>query len=64
VPNAFQSNLVFFFTPSQVVAKEARRRASFRISGMVESGTLVRIPNSLDVKFRRDGYGAASAGRL
>jgi cytochrome c-type biogenesis protein CcmE len=51
VLNAFQSNLVFFFTPSQVVAHEAPQGRPFRIGGMVEAGTLVRVPNSLDVKF-------------
>ncbi len=51
VLNAFQSNLVFFFTPSQVVAREAPQGRAFRIGGMVETGTLVRVPNSLDVKF-------------
>jgi len=51
VLNAFQSNLVFFFTPSQVVAKQAPQGRPFRIGGLVETGTLVRTPNSLDVKF-------------
>ena len=51
VLNAFQSNLVFFFTPSQVVAREAPQGRPFRIGGLVEAGTLVRVPNSLDVKF-------------
>ena len=51
VLNAFQSNLVFFFTPSQVVAREAPQGRPFRIGGMVETGTLVRVPNSLDIKF-------------
>ena len=51
VLNAFQSNLVFFFTPSQVVAREAPQGRAFRIGGMVETGTLVRVPNSLDIKF-------------
>ena len=51
VLNAFQSNLVFFFTPSQVVAKQAPQGRPFRIGGLVEAGTLVRTPNSLDVKF-------------
>ena len=51
VLNAFQSNLVFFFTPSQVVAREAPQGRAFRIGGMVEAGSLVRTPNSLDVKF-------------
>jgi cytochrome c-type biogenesis protein CcmE len=51
VLNAFQSNLVFFFTPSQVVAKEAPQGRPFRIGGLVESGSLQRVPNSLDVHF-------------
>ena len=51
VLNAFQSNLVFFFTPSQVVAKEAPHGRPFRIGGLVEEGSLQRTPNSLDVKF-------------
>ena len=51
VLNAFQSNLVFFFTPSQVVAKEAPQGRPFRICGLVEAGSLQRTPNSLDVKF-------------
>ena len=51
VLNAFQSNLVFFFTPSQVTAKEAPQGRPFRIGGMVEAGSLQRKPNSVDVQF-------------
>ncbi len=51
VLNAFQSNLVFFFTPTQVAMKEAPQGRPFRIGGMVESGSLKRIPNSVDVSF-------------
>ena len=51
VLNAFQSNLVFFFTPSQVAAREAPQGRPFRIGGLVESGSLVRVPNTVDVKF-------------
>jgi cytochrome c-type biogenesis protein CcmE len=51
VLNAFQSNLVFFFTPSQVVAREAPQGRAFRIGGLVEAGSLKRTPNSLDVNF-------------
>jgi cytochrome c-type biogenesis protein CcmE len=51
VLNAFQSNLVFFFTPTQVAAKEAPQGRPFRIGGMVESGSLKRIPNTVDVTF-------------
>jgi len=52
VLNAFQSNLVFFFTPTQVVAKEAPQGRAFRIGGLVETGSLTREPNSLTVRFR------------
>jgi cytochrome c-type biogenesis protein CcmE len=52
VLNAFQSNLVFFFTPSQVMAKEAPQSRPFRIGGLVEQGSLTRDPNSLTVHFR------------
>ncbi len=52
VLNAFQSNLVFFFTPSQVAAKEAPQARAFRIGGLVEPGSLKRESNSLTVQFR------------
>ncbi len=42
VLNAFQSNLVFFFSPSQVVAKEAPVGRTFRLGGMVEEGSVKR----------------------
>ncbi|WP_374489833.1 cytochrome c maturation protein CcmE [Zoogloea sp.] len=40
--NAFQSNLVFFFTPTQVAAGEAPKDRAFRIGGLVKEGSLVR----------------------
>jgi cytochrome c-type biogenesis protein CcmE len=52
VLNAFQSNLVFFFTPSQVAANEAPHGRAFRIGGMVETGSLTRDRDSLTVHFR------------
>jgi len=51
VLNAFQSNLVFFFSPSQVVAKEAPVERAFRVGGMVESGSLKRQSDGLTVRF-------------
>ncbi len=51
VLNAFQSNLVFFFSPSQIAANEAPRGKAFRIGGMVETGTVVRGNDGLTVKF-------------
>jgi cytochrome c-type biogenesis protein CcmE len=51
VLRAFQSNLVFFFSPSQVMAKEAPQERSFRIGGLVEQGSIVRDEKSLTVRF-------------
>jgi len=51
VLNAFQSNLVFFFSPSQVLANEAPVGKAFRIGGMVETGSLQRQSDGLTVHF-------------
>ena len=48
---AFQQNLVFFFTPSQVAANEAPQGKTFRIGGMVEKGSVKRGEDGLTVKF-------------
>jgi len=48
---AFQQNLVFFFTPSQVAANEAPQGKTFRIGGMVEKGSVARQPDGLTVRF-------------
>jgi cytochrome c-type biogenesis protein CcmE len=42
VLNAFQSNLVFFFTPTQVSQGEAPKGRAFRVGGMVKEGSLVK----------------------
>ncbi len=42
VMNAFRSNLVFFYTPSQVAAQEAPQGRSFRIGGLVQPGSVRR----------------------
>jgi cytochrome c-type biogenesis protein CcmE len=51
VLSAFQKNLVFFFTPSQIVANEAPVGKSFRIGGMVEKGSLKREADGVTVQF-------------
>jgi cytochrome c-type biogenesis protein CcmE len=51
VLNAFQSNLVFFFSPSQIAANEAPVDRTFRLGGMVEKGSLKRLPDGLTVQF-------------
>jgi cytochrome c-type biogenesis protein CcmE len=49
--NAFQSNLVFFFSPTQVANGEAPTDRAFRIGGLVEEGSLKRDPQGLTVRF-------------
>jgi cytochrome c-type biogenesis protein CcmE len=46
---AFQKNLVFFFTPSQIAANEAPQGKTFRIGGMVVVGSVKR--DGVDVSF-------------
>ena len=52
VLGAFRNNLVFFFSPSQVAAKEAPIGKNFRIGGLVETGTLKRENDGLTVHFQ------------
>ena len=49
--NAFNQNMVFFFSPSQVYANEAPKERTFRLGGMVEKGTLKREDDGLTVHF-------------
>jgi cytochrome c-type biogenesis protein CcmE len=51
ITSAFQKNLVFFFTPTQILAGEAPQGRSFRVGGMVEAGTLVHQPDGLTWTF-------------
>jgi len=51
VLNAFQSNLVFFFTPSQIAADEAPVGRNFRVGGMVLADSVQRGPDGVTVNF-------------
>jgi len=51
VLNAFQSNLVFFFSPTQVAAGEAPKGKSFRIGGLVKDGTIKRESDGVTLRF-------------
>jgi cytochrome c-type biogenesis protein CcmE len=51
VASAFRNNLVFFFSPTQVAAKEAPVDRTFRIGGLVQEGTLQRDNDGLTVRF-------------
>ena len=48
---AFQKNLVFFFTPTQIANKEAPQGRSFRIGGLVEGGGVKRQQDGVTVRF-------------
>lgn len=50
--NAFRSNMVFFFSPTQVIANEAPKGRSFRLGGLVEDGSVQREDDGLTVHFR------------
>ena len=51
VASGFRNNLVFFFSPTQVAAKEAPLNRTFRVGGLVQEGTLKRDPDGLTVRF-------------
>jgi cytochrome c-type biogenesis protein CcmE len=48
---AFQDNLLFFYTPTQVLAGEVPAGRKFRLGGMVEKNSLRREPGQLQVQF-------------
>lgn len=49
--SAFRNNLIFFFSPTQVAAKEAPVNRTFRVGGLVQEGTLKRDQDGLTVRF-------------
>jgi cytochrome c-type biogenesis protein CcmE len=48
---AFQENLLYFYSPSQIANGEAPVSRLFRIGGMVVDGSVKRDPDSLKVSF-------------
>jgi cytochrome c-type biogenesis protein CcmE len=51
VVQTFQSNLVFFYSPSQIMANEAPKDRTFRVGGLVEENSIKRDPGGLKVNF-------------
>ena len=51
VLSAFQQNLVFFHTPTEVAAGEVPQGRTFRIGGMVEEGSIKRDADGVTVRF-------------
>ena len=48
---SFENNLMYFFSPSEVAAKEAPDNRPFRLGGMVVEGSVIRQPQGLGVWF-------------
>jgi len=51
VLRAFESNLVFFYSPTQVAAHEAPTTRAFRVGGLVQLGSVQRASSGLTVNF-------------
>jgi cytochrome c-type biogenesis protein CcmE len=50
-PRAFQENLSYFYSPSQIAAGEAPDGRAFRVGGLVIAGSVERTPGDLEVRF-------------
>lgn len=48
---AFNSNLLYYYSPSQVVAGEAPTDRRFRLGGLIVEGSFERIPGTLTARF-------------
>ena len=51
VVNAFRSNMVFFYSPTDVLAEQAPKLKTFRLGGLVEAGSVVRQADGVTVRF-------------
>ena len=48
---AFQENIMYFYSPSQISAGEAPSGRAFRLGGLVSTGSVERTPGSIEVRF-------------
>jgi len=48
---AFEENLLYFYSPTQVKAGEAPQAHSFRVGGLVVAGSVKRQPDTLKITF-------------
>jgi cytochrome c-type biogenesis protein CcmE len=53
---AFNKNLLYYYSPTQIQAGEAPSMRSFRVGGLVEKGSVKREPGSLEVHFMLTDY--------
>ncbi len=48
---AFNRNILYYYTPSQVAAGDAKPGQMFRMGGLVVNGSVQRSPGSMTVRF-------------
>ena len=53
---AFNQNLLYYYSPTQVHAGEAPASRAIRVGGLVENGSLKRQPGSMEVTFILTDY--------
>jgi len=53
---AFNQNLLYYYSPTQVHAGEAPASRAIRVGGLVENGSLARKPGSMEVTFVLTDY--------
>jgi len=53
---AFNQNLLYYYSPTQVHAGEAPESRSIRVGGLVENGSLKRESGSMEVNFTLTDY--------
>jgi cytochrome c-type biogenesis protein CcmE len=53
---AFNKNLLYYYSPTQISAGEAPSLRTFRVGGLVENGSVKREPGSLEVHFTLTDY--------
>lgn len=53
---AFQKNLLYYYSPTQILAGEAPASRSIRVGGLVQDGSVQRAPGSLEVRFTLTDY--------
>ena len=48
---AFEKNMLYYYSTTQILAGEAPDTRSIRVGGLVENGSVKREPGSLEVRF-------------
>ena len=56
VLNAFRSNIVYFRSPTEILSGTVSTQGMLRLGGMVDQGSVKRIPDSLRVQFKVTDY--------